>query len=325
MLYFFKHNSVAQLVVIFLVTLLMWLGAFSSPVVLQMQGEGVLYVWLSSVFCRYPLLSAILAFILVVVEGFWLNNILYNAHLVPQDSMLAMFAYVVAMSLSPATQTLTSMIFVNAMLLLCLQHLLLRTSLASVPFTTVFVASALVSLCTLFSPSSVSLLVPLVLVFIIYSLYNVRDIWMFLLGFLAPYIPFLLYYYVKGRLSDFVTTIFGYFGRVDVVFQPVSVFVWIDIVVVCVVVLLALFVGNAKRKDHIIVVDKNNAVVSFFMIGGIVMALYTSFVPFNFQYVAPSFAYFVSLLFVNVREKSKFWNILFIACCLLLIFTPLFL
>ncbi|MBR1516872.1 MAG: hypothetical protein IJ620_01825, partial [Bacteroidales bacterium] len=98
-----------QFVIILVVMIVMWLGAFIHPVQMPVMQSGFIYQFFYNIFHGVPLLASIVAFLIIGVEGFWLNAILYNCRLVPQNTLLPMLLYVVAMSSQPDTQTITPM------------------------------------------------------------------------------------------------------------------------------------------------------------------------------------------------------------------------
>ena len=184
MLKIFRTDVFLQIVIILVVSVAMWVGVFIHPQPMPMVGGGQLYYWLTGMLT--PLWGTIIAYVLVLLEGFLLNGILYRHKMIAQSTLLPMLFYVIAMSLG--TPTLTPILLGSLMLLIAIDQLMLTTTLLSLPLDKVFAAAAAIALATLFCPAMAVFFIPLIASMFNYSLYGWRDWTMFLLGLLAPYI-----------------------------------------------------------------------------------------------------------------------------------------
>ena len=196
MLKIFRTDVFLQILIILVVSVAMWVGVFINPQPMPMVGGGQLYYWLMGMLT--PLSGTIIAYVLVLLEGFLLNGILYRHKMIVQSTLLPMLFYVIAMSLG--TPTLTPILVGNLMLLLAIDQLMLTTTLLSLPLDKVFAAATSIALATLFCPAMAVFFIPLVASMFNYSLYGWRDWTMLLLGILAPYIILETIFFVSDQM-----------------------------------------------------------------------------------------------------------------------------
>lgn len=299
-----------QFFAIIVIMIVMWWPAFSNPQPMPDMSVGVLYQGLYWMLSGSPILSIVLAILLIGVEGFWLNAILYSCRLVPQNSLMPMLLYVVAMSSAPAAATLTPIILVNLFMLLALHITIVRTELPTISSTTFFSVSMLVALATMASPYAFLLVLFLLVIMVLFKLYSVRDMMLFVLGFMAPYIIWLLCFFMNDRLPEMLQAIGGQLSTIHIsIGHPHWVLATQNIYFLALIV-VSLFMFGTMRRSHLIVDNVNSTLVVMFLICGLGSLFYGAVYPFNQQFFAISFAYIASVFFVNLPQKF-FWNTLF--------------
>ena len=196
MLKIFRTNIFMQSVIIIVVSLVLWVGAFGHPQPMPMVGGGQLYYWLTG--WLSPLAGAIIAYLLVVLGGFLLNGMLYRHKMITQNTLMPMLFYIIAMSLG--SHTLSPILLGSLLLLLAVDQLMLTNTLLSLPLNKIFGAAACIALATLFCPAMMVFFVPLLMCMFNYSLYGWRDWTMLILGILAPYILMETYFFLVDQM-----------------------------------------------------------------------------------------------------------------------------
>ena len=198
MLKIFRTNIFIQSVIIIVVSLVLWVGAFGHPQPMPMVGGGQLYYWLTG--WLSPLAGAIIAYLLVVLGGFLLNGMLYRHKMITQNTLMPMLFYIIAMSLG--SHTLSPILLGSLLLLLAVDQLMLTNTLLSLPLNKIFGAAACIALATLFCPAMMVFFVPLLMCMFNYSLYGWRDWTMLILGILEPYILMETYFFIVDQIYE---------------------------------------------------------------------------------------------------------------------------
>lgn len=198
MLKLFNRNTLVQVLVIIAATLLLWGRSILHPPAM-VDDSAVLYHLLYLGLSSLPRLAVIIAIILILLEGLWLNLLLANIGLVSQNSMLPTLLYIIIIS-APAT-TLSPFIFVGGISIAIAHQLMLRTTLLTISTDKICSATALISLASMFYFPALALLISYLLIVINYRLYSWRDWAALILGLAAPYIFLLTILYLSGNLA----------------------------------------------------------------------------------------------------------------------------
>ncbi len=310
MIEFYKRNPVAQFFTIIVIMIAMWWPAFVHPQPMPENSEGVIYrsiLWLLEGSAG---LSVLFAFLLVGLEGFWFNLILYNCRLIPQNSLMPMLLYVVAMSSDPALATLTPLILNNLLLLLVLHITLVRTELPMLNPSTLFVVSALLALATMVSPYAFYLLLFLVAVIVLFKLYSWREIMVALLGFFAPYVIWLMCYYLTDGLDSAMQSIGVQLGAFHIRIESANWAIMSQNIYFGVLMVVSLMSFDSVRPRSLQVDNINSMLIFVIFFCAICNLFYGTLFPFNQRFFALPFAFVVSVFFVNMPKKI-FWSILF--------------
>lgn len=301
MIRLFERNMTLQVMLIVAALLVLWLPSMVHPPAMVTGSEtGILYDlvyrWLSPA----PLWAVIVAMLLVVAEGFHLNLLLSNVGLVSQKSLLPTLLYILAMS-AMAT-TLTPIVIVNALLIPCINQLMLRGTLLTIPTNRICGTTVLIGISTMFYLPAVAMMASYLLMAISYRLYGWKDWVVMLLGLLAPYIILVTVLFMNDMLFEewqiWVEKLGGAAFRVGecTVLQALANGFLAALFVVS---LLALW---SKLGEHPIVWQKNASAVLLMTVGGLIMLLYSQFFPVDLQLFAIPFA-FCCTLFLSREGK----------------------
>ena len=309
MLKLFQNNMVVQVIVLLLAVLLLWGRSLLSPVPMAEPTDSApLYGWLYGWLHSFPLLCVIIAMVLIVVEAVELNMILSDIGLVPQTSLLPSFLYILFMS--AGTATLTPMVLVNGVLIICVSQLLLHGTLLTIPVGKICNATALIGICTMLYQPALGLLVAYLLVVINYRLYGWRDWAVLLLGFLAPYVLYSSVLLAVGGLRHawemMLSTLGGFAFRVGE-YTVLEAIANLFLVVIGSAGVVRFF---ALQNERTVVWQKNASAVMASAVAGLVMLGFTSFFLVNFSFFAVPFTQGCSLFFVQRKRRTWILDIL---------------
>jgi len=307
MLKIFRTDIFMQAVIIFVVSLVMWIGVFLHPHPIPIEGGGPLFYWLTGFMS--PRVGAIIAFLLVIAEGLIFNSILYRHKLITQNTLMPMLFYILAMSLG--TPTLTPILVGSFLLILAIGQLMLTTTLLSLTPDKIFGAAALVSLATLFCPSMAVFFIPLIIDMFTYSLYGWRDWAMLLLGLLAPIILVETIYFLTDEL--FYRNYILYYDLTDLHFRTQGTWSnWIGSILFAILFVIGLGAAMVNSQSRNVNFKKNITAILIFTIGSILFSLYSYLIPIPTQAYAIPFACSTTSIFIEPRRKEMPQNILFI-------------
>jgi hypothetical protein len=126
MIRFFKSAFPQQYIVIGFIGLLLWLRCFIDPRPMPPpDGPVPLYDGLYFLLSGYPVLAALLGFMLTLTLAFWFSLILNRHELVQKNSSLSALVFVILLSFYPDQMTLNPVLIALLFLLLILHHLLI--------------------------------------------------------------------------------------------------------------------------------------------------------------------------------------------------------
>lgn len=202
MLYSLRNNYSFQIALFIIIPLALWMPSFiSPPEVYEPYISGPLYNLIYKIFQPYKFLSVIIAFVLVLAQGLFLNALFSNNLLTPKASFLPAVLFVTCFSFFPEFHTVSPILFINLFLLLSLKYLF-RAYNTQIAFDSFFSASFYIAINMLLYPPAWVLLLLIPISITIYRLFT-RRIWIIsLLGVLFPYIIVFFYYWFTDRLGE---------------------------------------------------------------------------------------------------------------------------
>ena len=302
MLKLFSRNTIVQALLILLVLVLLWLRPLLTPVPMQ-SGEhpailyGLLCQWLSP----HPLLAVILAMVIVLVEGLMLNLLLANVGLVPQNSLLATFLFVLATG--AGATTLTPAILVNGALVAALSQLLLRGTLLTITSDKACGATALIGLATLFYQPAVVFLLSYFLIAANYRLYDWKDWAVLILGFVAPYLPVLAYLYLFDGMADWWQGTAEALGTLSLQYGAAMPISLAGGLLLTILLLWSLAYTAGRLGERPVVWQKNATTVMLLIVGGLALYFYQPIMPLRPGYWTIPFVFCLNRLLVGTAEN----------------------
>lgn len=314
----FRQNLLLQFALILVVGVALWLPALAEGGVAMSNMGGaplydLLYDWLSP----HPLLSTIIGLLLVLVEGWVLNTQLYNNKLISQNTLLPMLCYVLLMSHSQ--MGLTPMTMVNLVLLVCVGQLMVPENL-TITLDQLFSSACLVALASLFYLPAITLLLPLVITFMVHSLYRWRHWVMMLLGLLAPYIVVLTVWFLTDRMHYNLYLTRCLLGDWGLGFSlQTSVYGWVSQIFVLLMLVVSLGSMVSNASEHTTMYRENMTTICIPLLASVVMLGYSQVFPVDMQLIALPAAPAMATWFLTRQPRKRLGTILYDLTLILLI------
>ncbi len=201
---FFKTNQPASFIALPLFAAALWLGSWIKPGIPEPVPPMPLYA-LVSYLNSIPYLSEVLAFLLVISQGFYLNYIINKYDLRDsreRSNFLAALFCIFFLSLFHEFRTLLPQHFAGLFLLLMLDRIFssYRTEQA---FSNCFDAGLLAGIASLFYFPSIVFFLLVWTGFVVLRAFNWREWLISFFGLLVPWLIIITYYFWFGRLDDF--------------------------------------------------------------------------------------------------------------------------
>ena len=289
MLRLFEKSTIIQVILILAVTVLLWAKAFATPQPMVPTGHySPLYDFLCQL-ALSPTLSTILALLLVIGGGVYLNLILANANLVPQNSLLPTLFFVIAMSAN--TPALSPALLAALVIVVIVERLLLHSTLLTVPSNKIFATAALIGIASMLYLPALSLIVAYLLIAINYRLYGWRDWMMLLLGLLAPY----LFLWSVQLFTDDLLPSFVLMGNDLSAISPTigdcTVLQGIANIFLLATFIISLFIVWSRLGERPVVWQKNGTTVMILTVAAIAMLPFTQLFPVDLKFFAVPFSF----------------------------------
>ena len=307
----FRKNYINQYLFILLISIPLWIGSFINP---QPMEEYVSFSYLYNLFyillSPFPLFSTILAYIMVLLQGFFFNQILNRHNLVSNTTLLPMFLYVLFSS-SVSIQNLNPILFFTLFILIAINRLMDCTNTPDVQ-NKIFSAAILVSVASLFCIQSIYFLLLLPITLIIFKIYYWREWTTILFGFAFPQIILILYAFFTDKLEMLLYSLKSYITSISFTVDVTNKVALITNIFILLVFTVSFFVYLISSMDSIVAYRKKTAIISWTFIIGIVLALYTYVMPLPIQIFAIPFSFFISRYILKFRYKAIFIDIIFL-------------
>lgn len=214
----FKRNAAIIPLLILLAALLLWVDGFFfyerlSP---APRASGPLYGLISGFLAIHPLFNKSFAFLLLVLQSFFLNGIVQSNNLLGRPSWLPGFVYLVLMSSHPEMLQFHPALVANLFLMIALARILMAFT-EGVARVEVFNVGFLVAVAGLFCYPALSLFFWLILTMMVFYLVNVRGLAAALLGVISPFFFLFTFDYLTDQLMP-------RFARLGDAFEPLLIF-----------------------------------------------------------------------------------------------------
>jgi hypothetical protein len=213
---FFRSSFPIQYLAAGIVALVIWATALPHPPPMPApSGPVPLYSFFFDLLGTLPRLAVIAGFCVVTASAFWLNRIVSSNELVPKNSSLTAFVFILMMSYAPSQLTLTP-VNISVMLMLYLLQSLMISYNRKEPFDLVYAAGFFITVAALFYLPVLILYGFLLTSFIVYRTPNWREWISSLIGLLTPVLFLAVWYFWFDRTITELRLFAGYFSSISV-------------------------------------------------------------------------------------------------------------
>ncbi len=318
----FRKSYLIQYLFLLVLQLVLWLGAFFSPI----APEPVNYEYLAPGFTvvmnligQNALASTILAFVLVLLGALVFNYTLEIRELSAKNSLIPAMFFILVMSIHPSLLTVHPALIATLILIIVLYNTFAIYT-EEEAYAKVFYSGLLIAISSLFYFPSIYFLVFLWLTFISFRLYKWREWILVLFGFFTPYILIWAYYFWFDMWYLQMDDYYLYFNRLTLI-KSVKTFSILDYVLagmISVLFLNAFSRISINLQENIISVRKRFWSASLFFLIALISILFsgrTAETHLTILYLSMS----VVTIGLFFRLRRFFWTELYLGILILLI------
>ncbi len=203
MLKFFKHNYIAQLIVIVLLLVALWIPVFISHVSEVAVGTPTtpLYNLIAGIFGSSSLAMTIFAFIIFSVSVLFFNSMLSVNQLVTRNSSIGAFVFVLCMCCVPIQDEFYPFMLACPFIMMAMQTVYLIYQVEK-PEAYLMNAGLFVALASMFYFPAIILIIWVLLSILIMDVRGVRLSMIPVLGLMFPYFILFVIFYFNQTLID---------------------------------------------------------------------------------------------------------------------------
>lgn len=198
----FRHNQSFTLVLLLVLILFLWMPTFLHPLVIEYHGMPLYEAveWLSF---HSPYLSTSLAFLLLILQGIYINLLVSRYDLIIRSSYIPSLLYIFLASILPDFRSLNPALVALTFILLACDRLLAMYKQKSID-NLIFNASFLIALASLFSFQSIVFYCIAIVSMVIFRPFSWREWMISICGLVVPYV-FLITWSILANQEDIVT------------------------------------------------------------------------------------------------------------------------
>ena len=199
----FRAKYFYQYVFFFILALALWSDVLIYPNKIKIEHFSTGAAWLDLVFTKFPIITIILSFKLLIFQALLFNQLHDNHRLAERNQMLVAAFYVILMSSSPILIKPNIMLIVN-LLMIILMNIMFNILGENEPYRQVFDVSFLVGIASLLYFPAVFFIIFIWLCFVVYQIFTWREWVISILAFLIPYLFLGTYYFWTDQILDVV-------------------------------------------------------------------------------------------------------------------------
>lgn len=306
----FRKNYFNQYLLIFILSIFLWMGTFISPEPIKsLSSYSFLYLYIYDLLLPFPLLTSVLAYLIVVFQGLFFNMLLIKHKLISNKTFLPMFVYIFV--LSSSVQTITPVLLADVFILFALNNLLDCENISKSQYK-IFNASAMVSIATFFHSLSVFYLIFIVSVIAIYKIYYWREWFTVILGYAFPQIIALLWCFLTDTTMSFIdSSLFDIF-TFSFVFDFTdwkAVFLGLLLLLIFLVSIGAYLLNI---MENMILYRKKSTIIACILLVAFVISLFVEVFPLQMQLYAIPFSFFIASYLLRNKNKEIIGDIILI-------------
>ena len=198
----FKTNYIYLPILMIVVTFLLWLNGFLfySEISIPTENQAPLYSFIAPFLERYKFINVLLAFVLLILQAFMLNNVITLKNFIDRYSYMPGFLYAVLMSSSFEMLSLHPVLISNFFLIIVLNKIVDVYHDDRV-YLEIFNVGFLIGIASLFYFPSILFVLLAIIALFIYFLVSLRSIIATGLGVFTPFFFLGMYYFMVDKLE----------------------------------------------------------------------------------------------------------------------------
>jgi hypothetical protein len=316
----FKKNYLMQIVLLIITPIILWLPAFIHPpqVLINSSLDMPLYEGLASFMKDYCFFSTLIAFVLVILQAFYINHILTFYQLTKKTSFFPAFIYILLMSCDYRVMTLSSILIANCFGIIALKFFL-NCYNKNEGLDEIFVSTFLLAISTLFYAPCIFFILWIWFGLFNYKIYKWRSFFVSIFGFITPFIVLCVYYYLADNLAILET----FFQKHFLIIPPYDKFLIQPIQIVYMAYLIILvvpsfFITFNYRNDKKLSVRKRTSTIILLFAISILPFVYNVDIETMSLIFAPTLAFLLTVFFFSIK-RTIYADLFFIIFILLTI------
>jgi hypothetical protein len=211
----FSSNSIFSLVILILLAIVLWAKAFVSitPMLPEIPASPV-YHLIYSHLSDYSVICGFVSLGLIILEALLINNLLVENDLIPRNSYLAAYVFVIMTGVFSDLIILNPILIANFFLITAV-WLFLKLYEEHESYATVFNIGTLLSIASMVYLPSFAFIILIWAGFIIYRLFSWREWFISIIGFALPYLFLGSYYFWNDCLVSKIASYKNALGLIN--------------------------------------------------------------------------------------------------------------
>jgi hypothetical protein len=307
---FFKSSYLIQYGLLVVLAVLLWLGAFLNPVVIDYSTNTYLnpaFELISSITVPGSILTILIAFLLNLFIAFALNFSLIRNDLTPANSLIPAMVYIVISSISIRIMGMNPVLF-SSLLLIISFHNLLGIYSEEDAFDKVFNAGFFIGLASAFYFPAIFFFLFIWITFLVFRLMNWREWVISFLGLITPYMFIFTWFFLRDELllllnsyQEYFTSISFFNFQLDTTWTLFLIFA-----IMALMTLVAVFRVLANVNEKTILIRKKIwAIMWFTIIALLIFSISPAHEFYGLGLLTISISAFIAIAFSYI--KRLFW------------------
>ena len=326
MLKFFKHSYIAQLVVIVLLLVALWIPVFISHVSEVAVGSPItpLFNLVASIFDSSSLALTIFTFVVFGASVLFFNSMLSVNQLVTRNSSIGAFVFVLCMSCVPIQDEFYPFLLATPLIMMVLQTMYLIYQVEK-PEPYLMNAGFFIALASMVYFPAILLIIWVLLAMMIMGFRELKHYLIPILGFVFPYFILFVCFFFNHTLIDNVRDYTLAFNELGFEKLGISTLENIALILVFVFTGLSLMKIRSENADNSVATRKKVSITLWLFAFSFLMLFMQKPVVYN-GLIFIVLAVFVSMALCYIK-KSKLIDIILVVLMLAIIvnqYLPLF-
>ncbi len=301
---FFKSSFAVQYAVIFLITLGFFIPSFIYPTALDPTTtiNGPLYEPLSVFFQQYPLVASLVAFVLLLFQAYYFNEILAYNGFIGRQSTIGAFLFILLFAQIPEQQTMYPFLLAGIFILFALNFVFGLDEKTDNEMD-IFKVSIFISIASLFYFPAVLLVFWIWIALLMSRSGSLRELLIPFVGMVSPYFFLASWYYLTNSLIShslaYQQVIFQ-FSIPELRFTLPQLVIW-TILLFMIVWFSSMIVGVSSEKNALL--RKKRAITNALLFFSLPTLFYTEDILIHNGLIVIPIALLLSYAYSNVKGK----------------------